>query len=188
MNDAAPTREQATLGGGCFWCLEAVYEHVQGVEQVESGYMGGHIVNPSYEAVCTGTTGHAEVVHIIFDSRVISYSELLEIFFAVHDPTTRNRQGYDVGPQYRSVIFYHSLDQKLAADAMITMLSRAGVFSNPIVTEVAPAGPFYRAEAYHQRYYFRNPSQPYCTFQIAPKLVKLRERFSARLKQSSQPS
>ena len=188
MNDRRMTgttdngKDVATLGGGCFWCIEAVYQHVRGVTTVESGYMGGKHPNPSYEAVCTGVTGHAEVIQVTFDPAVLSYREVLEIFFAVHDPTTLNRQGNDVGTQYRSVIFYHSPEQAAAAKELIAALTADNVFPSPIVTEVSPAQPFYPAEAYHQEYFMRNPAQPYCAYLIAPKLAKFRQQFAARLK------
>jgi peptide-methionine (S)-S-oxide reductase len=172
----------ATLGGGCFWCLEAVYDELKGVESVESGYMGGQMVNPSYDAVCMGSTGHAEVVQISFNPGVIFYSEILEIFFSIHDPTTLNRQGNDVGTQYRSAIFYHSPEQKAVAEQMISTFTKDEVFDRPIVTEVVPAGPFYIAEEYHQEYFVRNPSQPYCTYLINPKLSKFRKQFAEKLK------
>ncbi len=175
-------KDVATLGGGCFWCIEAVFEHVRGVSSVESGYMGGQHPNPSYEAVCTGMSGHAEVVQVTFDPAVMTYREILEIFFAVHDPTTLNRQGNDVGPQYRSVIFYHSPEQAATAKDLIAALTTNNSFDAPIVTEVTPAQTFYAAEAYHQEYFTRNPSQPYCTYLIAPKLAKFRQQFAARLK------
>lgn len=175
----------ATLGGGCFWCIEAVFQHVRGVATAESGYMGGKHPNPSYEAVCTGVTGHAEVVQVTFDPVVLSYREVLEIFFAVHDPTTLNRQGNDVGTQYRSVIFYHSLEQDAAAQKVIAALTADNIFPSPIVTEVLPAEPFYPAEAYHQEYFIRNPNQPYCAYLIAPKLAKFRQQFTAKLKTPS---
>jgi peptide-methionine (S)-S-oxide reductase len=171
-----------TLGGGCFWCLEAVYEPLRGVEKVESGYAGGATPNPSYRQVCGGNTGHVEVVQITFDPEVISYGDLLEIFFAMHDPTTRNRQGADVGTQYRSVIFYHSPEQKQAAEALITELNAAGVWGAPIVTEVGPFREFYKAEDYHQGYFRNNPAQGYCQAVVAPKVAKLRQKFASRLK------
>jgi len=177
-----PREEVATLGGGCFWCLEAVYREVAGVTEVQSGYSGGHTVNPTYEEVCTGTTGHAEVVRLRFDPDVITYRELLEIFFAIHDPTTPNRQGADVGPQYRSVIFYHSPEQRDTARQVMAELERSGAFAAPIVTQLEPAGPFYPAEAYHQRYFERNPFQPYCRIVIGPKVASFRRRFAAKLK------
>lgn len=175
-------REVATLGGGCFWCLEAVYDQMKGVTSVESGYMGGTIENPSYENVCTGRTGHAEVVQITFEPAITSYRDLLRIFFAIHDPTTLNRQGNDVGTQYRSVIFYHSPEQKLVADDVIATLTKEKVFDRPIVTEVVPAGRFYVAEDYHQEYFARNPYQPYCSYVVGPKVAKFRTQFADKLK------
>lgn len=174
--------ETATLAGGCFWCLEAVFQHMQGVQSVTSGYMGGHIPNPTYEAVCTGTTGYAEVVQIVFDPSVVSYRDLLDVFFAIHDPTTLNRQGPDVGSQYRSAIFYHSPEQKRVAEDVIADLTRTHTFDSPIVTELTPAGTFYVAEDYHQNYYARSPSQPYCTYMIAPKIAKFRKQFAQKAK------
>jgi peptide-methionine (S)-S-oxide reductase len=174
-------RETATLGGGCFWCLEAVYEMVEGVERVKSGYAGGHALDPTYEQVCSGTTGHAEVVQVTFDADVISYREILEIFFAIHDPTTPNRQGADVGSQYRSAIYTHSVKQLDEARALIEELSEQRLWDDPIVTEVEPLGSFYAAEAYHDTYYRRNPMQPYCSVVIGPKVAKFRKRFAHRL-------
>ncbi len=174
--------EIATLGGGCFWCLEAVYDQLNGVLNVESGYAGGHVPNPTYEQVCTGRTGHAEVVQVTFDPAIISYREILEIFFAIHDPTTLNRQGADVGTQYRSVIFYHSPEQKQAAEAMIAELEARRVFANRIVTEVVPLNAFYPAEDYHQEYYQNHPGQPYCRVVIAPKLDKFRKLYGLKLR------
>jgi peptide-methionine (S)-S-oxide reductase len=174
--------EVATLGGGCFWCLEAVYEPLRGVEKVESGYAGGATPSPTYRQVCGGTTGHAEVVQVTFDPEVISYGDILEIFFAMHDPTTRNRQGADVGTQYRSVILYHSPEQKQAAEAMIAELNAAGLWGAPIVTEVVPLREFYKAEDYHQGYFRNNPAQGYCQAVVAPKVAKLRQKFATRLK------
>lgn len=171
-----------TLGGGCFWCLEAAFNELRGVESAESGYMGGTVPDPSYEAVCTGRTGHAEVVQVTFDPAVIAFRDVLHVFFAVHDPTTLNRQGNDVGTQYRSVIFSHSPDQEATANDLIVTLTAEKVFHAPIVTEVSPARTFYRAEDYHQRYFTRNPAQPYCTYLIAPKMAKFREQFASRLK------
>jgi peptide-methionine (S)-S-oxide reductase len=172
----------ATLGGGCFWCLEAVYEQLRGVEKVESGYSGGTIVNPTYKQVTTGTTGHAEVVQVTFDPAAISFRELLEVFFTIHDPTTVNRQGADVGPQYRSAIFYHDEQQKAAAEQVIQEITEAGIWDSPIVTEVAPFGAFYKAEYYHQEYYRNNAYQPYCQVVIAPKVAKFRQKYLDRLK------
>ncbi len=174
--------EVATLGGGCFWCLEAVYDEVRGVEDVVSGYAGGFVVNPTYRQVCDGKTGHAEVVRVTFDPTVITFREILEIFFAIHDPTTLNRQGADVGPQYRSAIFYHSPEQKAAAEAMIVELTNAQVFGKPIVTEVTGATTFYPAEDYHQEYFRKNPYQPYCQVVVSPKVAKMRKNFAAKLK------
>ncbi|HXZ49979.1 MAG TPA: peptide-methionine (S)-S-oxide reductase MsrA [Usitatibacter sp.] len=176
--------EIATLAGGCFWCLEAVFDSLKGVESVESGYMGG-AGKPTYEEVCTGTTGHAEVVRVAFDPDVVSYGDLLEVFFAIHDPTTRDRQGNDVGSQYRSAIFFHSPEQERVARETVERLGRE-TFSRPIVTEIAPASAFHEAEAYHQEYYRRvGARNPYCTFVIDPKVLKLRRKFAARLKDGS---
>jgi peptide-methionine (S)-S-oxide reductase len=185
MTEFVEGREIATLGGGCFWCLEAVFEGLEGVTSVESGYMGGQTVNPTYEDVCSGRTGHAEVVRVAFDPAVVSFADILEVFFVVHDPTTLNRQGNDAGTQYRSAIFYHTPAQKAAADAVIVRLNSAKLWNAPIVTEVAPAGAFYRAEAYHQRYYASNPYQPYCQFVVAPKVRKFRKQFLGKLKKKA---
>lgn len=174
--------ELATLAGGCFWCLEAPLEQLQGVERVGSGYMGGAVQDPSYRQVCTGTTGHAEVVQIAFDPKVISYRELLEIFFVLHDPTTLNRQGADVGTQYRSAIFYHSPEQKQTAEQVISELTATKAWDRPIVTQVAALEVFYRAEDYHQGYFRANPSQPYCQAVVAPKVAKLRKLFLSKLR------
>jgi peptide-methionine (S)-S-oxide reductase len=174
-------RELATLGGGCFWCLEAVFEMVDGVDGVKSGYAGGRTPNPTYEQVCSGSTGHAEVVQVSFDPDVISYRELLEIFFAVHDPTTPNRQGADVGTQYRSAIYSHTDEQRQTARAVIAELQEDGPWDAPIVTEVAPLTEFYPAERYHDEYYRRNPGQMYCRVVIGPKVAKFRQRFAHRL-------
>jgi peptide-methionine (S)-S-oxide reductase len=176
------THEITTLGGGCFWCLEAVYDQMEGVLSVESGYMGGSLANPSYNAVCSGTTGHVEVVQVTFDSEVTSYREILEVFFAIHDPTSLDRQGNDSGNQYRSVIFYHSEAQKTVAEAMIGELNSEGVWRDPIVTELRPASTFYVAEDYHQEYFTNNPRQPYCSFVVAPKVRKFREHFASKLR------
>jgi peptide-methionine (S)-S-oxide reductase len=176
------TSEVTTLGGGCFWCLEAVFDDLVGVLSVESGYMGGMLPNPTYEAVCGGRTGHAEVVQVTFDPAVISFREVLEVFFTIHDPTTLNRQGHDAGTQYRSVVFVHSPEQQRTAEEVIGQLDAEGLWSNPIVTQVTTAGPFYPAEAYHQEYYARNPYQGYCVAVVAPKLRKFREKFAARRK------
>ncbi len=167
----------ATLGGGCFWCLEAVFQEVEGVRQVVSGYAGGHIDNPTYQQVCLELTGHAEVVQITFDPEIVSFGQLLEIFFTIHDPTTLNRQGADQGSQYRSAIYYHSEEQRDVANATIERLTRDGVWAQPIVTEVAPLVKFYPAEGYHQNYYRNNPVQPYCLMVVRPKVAKYREKF-----------
>jgi len=177
--------ETATLAGGCFWCLEPAYVELRGVHDVEPGYTGGRVPNPSYERVTTGTTGHAEAVRITFDPEVISYRDLLEVFFTIHDPTTLNRQGADVGTQYRSAIFYHTPEQEAAAREIIAELEAEGVWSDPIVTEVTPAPDFYPAEAYHRGYYLRNPDQPYCRAVISPKLAKFRARFASLRKDSA---
>jgi len=180
MTDAG--KEIATLAGGCFWCLEAVFDDLKGVESVESGYMGGKTVNPSYEEVCSGETGHAEVAQLSFDPKQVSFKEILEVFFVIHDPTTLNRQGNDVGTQYRSAIFYHSAEQKAAAEQVIANMSAARVYEDPIVTEVVPASKFYVAEDYHQEYFRRNPAQPYCAFVVRPKVAKFRKHFLEKLK------
>ncbi len=177
-----PKNELATLGGGCFWCLEAVFDQVKGVDSVESGYMGGGRPDPTYEAVCTGTTGHAEIIQIRFDPSVISFRELLEIFFGIHDPTTLNRQGNDAGTQYRSAIFYHTAKQEATAKEVIEKLTKDALFNSPIVTEVVPASTFYIAEPYHQEYFVQNPSQPYCSYLIGPKIAKFRQQFANKLK------
>jgi peptide-methionine (S)-S-oxide reductase len=175
-------REVATLGGGCFWCLEAVYDDLQGVTDVVSGYSGGHMANPDYRSVCTGLTGHAEVIQVAFDPGVISYEEILNVFFAIHDPTTLNSQGADVGPQYRSVIFTHGEIQQRIAEAVIARLSEAQIWPASIVTEVTPFEVFHPAEDYHQEYFKRNPYQGYCQAVISPKLAKFRKQFALRLK------
>jgi len=172
--------ETATFAGGCFWCLEAGFATLKGVDKVVSGYLGGSLAQPSYEQICSGDTGHAEVVQIHFDPAVIGYRDLLEVFFAIHDPTSFNRQGNDVGSQYRSAIFWHTPEQKAAAEAMIAAL--AGAYSSPIVTEVMQAGVFWPAEAYHQDYFANNPHQPYCQFVVAPKVAKVRTQFANLLK------
>jgi peptide-methionine (S)-S-oxide reductase len=174
--------EIATLAGGCFWCLEAVYQEMEGVLSVESGYMGGQAENPTYQDVCTGTTGHAEVVQLTFDPTVTPYREILEVFFAIHDPTTRDRQGNDVGPQYRSQIFYHDDRQRAAAEDLIRELNAASIWPAPIVTEVRPAARFYKAEEYHQDYFRQHPRQPYCAFVVGPKVRKFRHRFASKLR------
>lgn len=175
-------QEVTTLGGGCFWCLEAVFDDLEGVLSVESGYMGGTIADPSYELVCSGRTGHAEVVRVTFDNERVTFQEILEVFFTIHDPTTPDRQGYDVGTQYRSVIFYRSEEQKRIADATIREWNEQRVWPAPIVTQVVPASRFYEAEAYHQEYYARNPNQGYCLGVVAPKVRKFREKFANRRK------
>ncbi|HEX6307597.1 MAG TPA: peptide-methionine (S)-S-oxide reductase MsrA [Longimicrobiales bacterium] len=177
----ADARETAILAGGCFWCLEAAFTELRGVHEVESGYAGGHVENPTYQQVCAGSTGHAEVVRIVFDPSIISYRDLLDVFFTIHDPTTPNRQGADVGTQYRSAIYYLSAEQKTAAEHTIADLERQGVWSG-IVTEVAPADRFWPAEAYHRDYYERNPGQGYCRVVIAPKIAKLRKEHLDKLK------
>jgi len=174
--------ELATLAGGCFWCLEAVFQQLRGVTKVVSGYTGGSVPHPSYEAVCTGTTGHAEVTQITFDPSSVSYRDLLDVFFTIHDPTTLDRQGNDAGTQYRSAIFHHSPEQKADAERVIKDLEREKVWDDPIVTEVVPLEQFYPAENYHQDYYARNANQPYCRAVIAPKVAKLRSKYLARLK------
>jgi len=177
------TREVATLAGGCFWCLEAVFDLLEGVESVESGYMGGRTANPTYEDICTGETGHAEVVRVTFDPAVISYRDLLSVFFTIHDPTTLNRQGNDVGTQYRSAIFFHSPEQEKAAREVVASLGAQKLWSNPIVTEVVAASTFYQAEDYHQEYFARvGGRNPYCTFVVEPKVAKARKHFLDRLK------
>lgn len=175
-------KELVTLGGGCFWCLEAVYDELQGVERVESGYAGGHVVNPTYRAVCDGTTGHAEVVQLTWDPRIISFKEILEVFFTIHDPTTLNRQGNDVGTQYRSAIFYHSPAQQTTATQVIADLTAQRLWSNRIVTEVTPFKTFYVAENDHQEYFVQNRNQPYCRVIIEPKVAKFRKLYVERLK------
>jgi peptide-methionine (S)-S-oxide reductase len=175
-------KEVATLAGGCFWCTEAVFSIVKGVEKIEPGYSGGSVPNPTYEQVSSGTTGHAEAAQIIFDPSVISFKEILEIFFASHDPTTLNRQGPDVGTQYRSVIFYHNEEQKTIAEKVIEELDKEGIWDSPIVTRLEPLKAFYRAETYHKDYYKKHPNQPYCQAVITPKLVKLQQRFLSKLK------
>src|SRR3954465_5878093 len=172
----------ATLGGGCFWCTEAVFQNLRGVTQVRSGYAGGHVENPTYEQVCTARTGHAEVVQITYDPAVISYQDLLEVFFTTHDPTTPNRQGNDVGPQYRSVIFYHDAEQERVARDVIKAVNERRIWNRAIVTEVSPLPAFYPAEAYHDDYFARNPGQPYCQVIIEPKVAKLRKQHLDKLK------
>ena len=176
--------EVAVLGGGCFWCLEAVYLDVEGVQAVESGYAGGSVVDPSYEQVCNGDTGHAEVVKVSFDADTISFREILGIFFGIHDPTTLNRQGADIGTQYRSVIFYVDDTQRAQAQALIDELARGDIFDRPIVTQLAPLPDYYPAEAYHQRYYEQHPYQGYCMGVVAPKVAKFRKQFSSKLRRT----
>ena len=174
--------EKATFGSGCFWCTEAIFENLKGVHSVESGYAGGHVLNPTYEEVCTGTTGHAEVTQITYDPSIITYDELLEVFWKTHDPTTLNRQGNDVGTQYRSVIFYHNDEQKQLAEKYKSELDKSGAWENPIVTEISPLTNYFPAENYHQDYYNNNPNQGYCAFVIAPKLEKFKKVFKDKLK------
>ena len=180
MTDAG--KEVATLAGGCFWCLEAVFDDLKGVDSVESGYMGGRTANPSYEEVCSGETGHAEVTQLTFDPKQVSFREILEVFFVIHDPTTLNRQGNDVGTQYRSAIFYHSPEQKAAAEQVIANMGATKIYEDPIVTEVVPASKFHVAEDYHQEYFRRNAAQPYCAFVVKPKVAKFRKHFLEKLK------
>ena len=175
----------ATLAGGCFWCLEAVYNELCGVESVVSGYAGGHDPNPTYEAVCSGTTGHAEVVQIAYDPDMVSFRELLEVFFTIHDPTTLNRQGNDVGTQYRSGVFFHDEEQRLIAEEVIEEMTVAGVWDDPIVTEVTALDTFFEAEEYHQRYFEKNPFQPYCFVVVRPKVSKFRKKFVSKLKKQA---
>jgi len=174
--------QTAVLGGGCFWCLEAVFDRLRGVHSVESGYMGGHVDKPTYRRVCGGDTGHVEVVRVSFDPQQITYRELLDVFFSIHDPTTLNRQGNDVGTQYRSVIFYGSDEQRQEAEQAIAELNRARVWPDPVVTTVEPATTFYMAEDYHQEYFANNSSQPYCQLVVSPKVKKLQQKFAERLK------
>jgi len=176
------TTDTATFGNGCFWCTEAIFQQLEGVEKVESGYSGGHIANPSYKEVCTGNTGHAEALRIVYDPKKISFDELLEVFWQTHDPTTLNRQGNDIGTQYRSVIFYHNNEQKQKAEKYKVELDKSGAFNNPIVTEIVPAQTFYKAEDYHQNYYKENGSQPYCQFVIRPKVEKFQKVFKSKIK------
>lgn len=181
-NDIQNNQSKATLAGGCFWCLEAVYNELRGVEKVESGYSGGQVENPSYQSVCTGSTGHAEVVQITFDPKVVSYKELLQVFFTIHDPTTLNRQGADVGTQYRSAIFYRDEEQKAIAVQVIAEIEAKKIWDAPIVTQLQPLRDFYKAEEYHQNYFARNPYQGYCQVIIAPKVAKFRKLFLEQLK------
>lgn len=182
MTNTAANLETATLGGGCFWCVEIMYQDLIGVQKVESGYMGGKTANPTYRDICSGMTGHAEVVQVLFDPEIISYREILEVFFTVHDPTTLNRQGNDSGTQYRSVIYWHSDTQRIVAEE-VKAASQA-LWDAPIVTEISPASVFYKAETYHQNYFKDNPNQPYCSFVIAPKVRKFREQFRDKLQHS----
>ena len=175
----------ATLAGGCFWCLEAVYNELRGVESVVSGYAGGHDPDPTYEAVCSETTGHAEVVQIAFDPDMVSFRELIEVFFTIHDPTTLNRQGNDVGTQYRSAVYYHDEEQRLIADEVIEEMTVAGLWDDPIVTEVTALDTFYEAEEYHQQYFEKNPFQPYCFVVVRPKVSKFRKKFISKLKKQA---
>jgi peptide-methionine (S)-S-oxide reductase len=183
VSPLSPATEVAVLGGGCFWCLDAVYRGLQGVVSVESGYAGGAGANPSYEEICTGRTGHAEVVKITFDPAVLSFRDLLTVYFTIHDPTTLDRQGNDVGTQYRSVVFAQSAAQRAVAHDVIRSLTEGKLWDKPIVTEVVDAAPFYPAETYHQDYFERNTNQPYCMFVVAPKVAKFRKAFAERLKQ-----
>jgi peptide-methionine (S)-S-oxide reductase len=178
------TSQIATLGGGCFWCLEAVYDEMEGVLSVESGYMGGHVVNPDYHTVCAGRSGHVEVVQVTFDPEAAAYRDILEVFFAIHDPTSLDRQGNDSGPQYRSVIFYHNDEQRKVAEEIIAELNEDSG-SRPIVTELRPATEFYMAEDYHQEYFRNNPQQPYCAFVVSPKVKKFREKFASRMRRGA---
>jgi len=184
MTIPATNLETAILGGGCFWCLEAVFDELAGVHSVESGYAGGEGSAPSYDDVCTGRTGHAEVVRVTFDPAVLSFRDLLTVFFTVHDPTTLNRQGSDVGTQYRSVIFCQTPAQRAAAEAAVAAIGSAKLWRNPIVTEIADAAPFHEAEAHHQEYFDRNPAQPYCALVVEPKVIKFRQKFRERLKRA----
>ncbi len=174
--------ETTTLGGGCFWCLEAVYDELRGVTDVVSGYSGGHVVNPTYEQVCGKMTGHAEVIQVTYDADVVSFQDILHVFFTIHDPTTLNRQGNDVGPQYRSAIFYHDDEQKRMAEETIEELTQQGLWNNPVVTEITAFEKFYEAENYHQEYFARNPNQGYCQFVVAPKVAKFRKMYMEQLK------
>ena len=181
-NPTNGSTEVATLAGGCFWCLEAVFDELKGVADVVSGYAGGTVANPTYRQVCNGNTGHAEVVQVTFDPREVSFRELLEVFFTIHDPTTLNRQGADVGTQYRSAVFYHSPEQQATAKQVIAELDAERIWNGPIVTEVAPIDTFYPAEDYHQEYFTNNPGQPYCQVVVAPKVAKFRKHYLERLK------
>lgn len=181
-NGASHTKEVTTLGGGCFWCLEAVFDELQGVEDVVSGYAGGSTVNPTYQQVCSETTGHAEVVQVTFDPQLISFADVLKVFFSIHDPTTLNRQGADVGTQYRSAIFFHTPEQQATATQVMEEINKAGIWNRPIVTEVTSFETFYPAETYHQEYFQNNGEQPYCQVVIAPKVAKFRKEYLDRLK------
>lgn len=187
MTDAS-RKDVATLAGGCFWCLEAVYDQLRGVEDVVSGYSGGSVPKPTYNLVCTGTTGHAEVIQVTFDPAVISFRDLLDVFFTIHDPTTLNRQGADVGTQYRSAIFYHTPEQKATAEQVIKEMTAVHLWNDPIVTEVTPFQTFYPAEMYHQEYFRLNPNQGYCRAVVAPKVAKFRKQHLARLKEAGSPA
>jgi peptide-methionine (S)-S-oxide reductase len=182
INGKGKSLEVTTLAGGCFWCLEAVYDELKGVEEVVSGYSGGNVANPSYERVCTGDTGHAEAVQVTFDPQIVSYRQLLEVYFTIHDPTSLNRQGADVGTQYRSVIFYHNAEQKAIAEQVMSDLEAQKLWKKPIVTELVPFESFYPAEEYHQEYFKRNPYQGYCMVVIAPKVAKFRHKYMESLK------
>ena len=182
MSKTNESLQVATLGGGCFWCLEAIYSELKGVSKVESGYSGGSVPNPSYEDVCTDETGHAEVVQITFDPRIILYREILQVFFSIHDPTTLNRQGADAGTQYRSVIFYHDNTQKKIAEEVFDEISRSKIWDTPIVTQLVPLEKFYKAESYHQNYFKNNPGQGYCQIVVAPKVAKFRKQYFDRLR------
>jgi peptide-methionine (S)-S-oxide reductase len=181
MSTTPANAETATIAGGCFWCLEAVFQDLKGVTSVESGYSGGKTAKPTYREVCSGGTGHAEVVQVTFDPAVVTFADVLDIFFVIHDPTTPNRQGNDVGTQYRSAIFYHTPEQKRIAEAKVAELN-ANVFDGKIVTEIAPFAGFFKAEAYHQNYFRDNPAQPYCQFVVSPKVAKFRKQFAVKLK------
>jgi peptide-methionine (S)-S-oxide reductase len=185
MSDSAPSNAVAVLGGGCFWCLDAVFRGLEGVVGVESGYAGGSVPDPTYEAVCTGRTGHAEVVKVTYDPRQVSFRDLLTVFFTIHDPTTRDRQGNDIGPQYRSVVFAQTPEQRAEAEALIADLTAQKLWRDPIVTEIAGPAPFHRAETYHQDYFARNAQQPYCQAVVAPKVAKFRKVFAERLKKKA---
>jgi peptide-methionine (S)-S-oxide reductase len=182
LSDQNTNYDTITLGGGCFWCIEAVFQRLNGVQKVISGYTGGSTKNPTYKEICTGLTGHAEVVQVIYDPKIVSFTEILEVFFTVHDPTTLNRQGADEGTQYRSEIFYHTEEQKLISEQIIKELDASKAYSNPIVTKVSAIGVFYGAEDYHQNYFNENPRQPYCSFVVAPKVEKFEKVFKDKLK------